>query len=1084
MKKGMIFFAVALILALWITAGGRQESQQLNSMTALSQDTTDQIYQNSGFDINFGRMPVYFTANEGQMDERVAFHITGKDKEIYFTQEGVTFALIPNDNAGDENSRRWVVKLDFVGFNQGVRLRGEDATGAVISYFKGNPEEWQTGISTYSKLVYENLWPGIDLVYRGAENHLKYEFVVHPGADPGKIRMRYRGASGVNVNEEGELEIETPLGDFADGRPVAYQEKEGKRVGVETAYDLFEGDKGLYIYGFHIVEYDRSQTLIIDPAVLIYCGYIGGFDYDAHTKITVDSSGCAYIAGQTYSKAATFPDIVGPDIWHNGNADAFVAKIKSDGTGLVYCGYIGGSESDYGYDIAVDSSGCAYITGATESTEGSFPEIVGPDLSHNGSQDVFVAKVNTAGTGLSYCGYIGGSDHDYGYGIAVDSAGSAYVTGGAQSTQASFPVTVGPDLMHMGGYDDVFVAKVKSDGTGLVYCGYIGGSASDLGYDIAVDNMGYAYVTGRTKSTEVSFPTIMGPDLTFNGGSYYDYEDVFVAKVKSDGTGLVYCGYIGGYSADFGYGIAVDGSGSAYVAGVTSSSETTFPVSVGPDMTSNGSSDVFVAKVYASGTGLSYCGYIGGSDYDYCDDIAVDSSGCVYVTGTTYSTETTFPVTIGPDLTHNGDTDVFVAKVKNNGAGLVYCGYIGGALNENGTGVAVDGLGNAYVSGYTRSTEASFPVTKGPDLTQNGYWDVFVTKIDYYPVKNDFNSDRCGDIVWRNYGTGGNVLWYLSSTIATPGLSQGNLQNMTMEPGPEPVQTFQDVWEAGEILYMDEKVYHDVLEVDVPQERIEVKVYKDALAAGPVFFRPGAKGIAGDIQELMKSEAHQAGVQAIVILGTAYLNTITNTNWRIEATGDLNGDGNVDILWRHYVSGQNAVWYMSGRIIIGTAYLTTITDTLWRIEGTGDFNGDGNTDILWRHYGNGKNALWYMSGSVVIGTTYLGAITDVNWRIEATGDFDRDGNTDFVWRHYVSGQNALWYMSGSTHMGTVSLTAVTDVYWAIAGAGDFNGDGNTDLLWRHYVSGSNSVWYMSGPAIIGTEALSSVGDLNWKIENH
>ena len=350
--------------------------------------------------------------------------------------------------------------------------------------------------------------------------------------------------------------------------------------------------------------------------------------------------------------------------------------------------------------------------------------------------------------------------------------------------------------------------------------------------------------------------------------------------------------------------------------------------------------------------------------------------------------------------------------------------------------------------------------------------------------RNDFNGDGQGDILWRNYGNGANAVWYLQSSGSTAGFRQGNLQSMTMEPGQEPAQTFQNPWEAAEILYKDERVYHSVLEVDAPQEKIDVNVYRDALEAGPVFYRPGAKGITGDIQELMMPGDHKAGVQAISILSTAYLNTISNTGWHIEATGDLNGDGNVDILWRHYVSGQNAVWYMNGSVISGTAYLTTITDTLWRIEGAADFNGDGNTDLLWRHYGSGQNALWYMYGVCIIGTTYLDAITDTNWRIEATGDFNGDGYTDFVWRNYATGQNALWYMSGSTHTGTVFLTAVADVYWAIAGAGDFNRDGKTDLLWRHYGLGANSVWYMSGTTITGTEALIEIGDQNWKIENH
>jgi len=301
----------------------------------------------------------------------------------------------------------------------------------------------------------------------------------------------------------------------------------------------------------------------------------------------------AYVTGYTDSSQTTFPDTVGPDLTHNGNSDAFVAKVKSNGTGLIYCGYIGGSSGEAGRDIAVDALGNAYITGYTDSSQTTFPDTVGPDLTHNGSSDAFVAKVKSDGTGLDYCGYIGGSGSDVGNGIAVDGSGNAYVTGNTYSRQTTFPAIVGPDLTHNGS-SDAFVAKVKSDGTGLDYCGYIGGSSADNGLDVAVDGWGNAYVAGYTSSNETTFPVTRGPDLTHNG-----WVDAFVAKVKFDGAGLNYCGYIGGIDEDYGQSIAVDGSGNAYVMGDASSSDVTFPAIVGPDLTHNGSSDAFVAKISA-----------------------------------------------------------------------------------------------------------------------------------------------------------------------------------------------------------------------------------------------------------------------------------------------------------------------------------------------------------------------------------------------------------------------------------------------------------------------------------------------------
>jgi hypothetical protein len=392
--------------------------------------------------------------------------------------------------------------------------------------------------------------------------------------------------------------------------------------------------------------------------------------------IAVDSAGNAYVTGWTYSDQASFPVTVGPDLTFNGNpdafVDAFVAKVNPAGTALVYAGYIGGSGNDYGTGIAVDGAGNAYVTGSTTSREASFPVLGGPDLSYNGGgYDAFVAKVNAEGTALVYCGYIGGSGDDQGSGIAVDSAGNAYVTGWTHSDQASFPVTVGPDLTHNGSWD-VFVAKVNPAGTTLVYAGYIGGSGGEYGSGIAVDSAGNAYVTGFTTSTEASFPVTVGPDLTYNGGVY----DAFVAKVNAAGTALVYAGYIGGGEYDAGAGIAVDSAGNAYVIGVTASTEATFPVLGGPNLTYNGGTfDAFVAKVNPAGTGLVYAGYIGGSGDDGGSRIAVDRAGNAYVTGITKSNEASFPVTVGPDLSHNGGTwDAFVAKIANDLQGSVAVG--------------------------------------------------------------------------------------------------------------------------------------------------------------------------------------------------------------------------------------------------------------------------------------------------------------------------------------------------------------------------------------------------------------------------
>jgi hypothetical protein len=675
----------------------------------------------------FGRLPLYFVENRGQVASEVSYYLQGRNS-VYFTSRGMTLALT------SENGKRCAVAVDIVGARRGLKPAAEDRTEAVVSYFKGPRPDWKTGISTYGTVLYQEAWPGIDLSWSGTAGRLEDTLVVRPGADPKRIRIRYRGATSVKLDQTGGLVVETPAGGFRVDRPLAYQEVDGKREEVPVRFALAKKG-GNPVYGFKLGKYDRSRPLVIDPVVLVYCGYIEGASDDMLHGIAVDAAGNAYVVGESRSSEASFPVTVGPDLTYNAAGlatDAFVAKVKADGTGLAYAGYIGGASNDYGYGIAVDNAGAAYVTGYTYSNEASFPVVGGPDLTYNGRTDAFVAKVKPDGTGLVYCGYIGGDGFEHGQGIAVDGAGIAYVTGYAGSDETTFPVAVGPDLTYNGDVNDAFVAKVAADGTVLLYAGYIGGDGDDRGHAIAVDAAGNAYVAGETGSDQRTFPVTAGPDLTHNGGM----RDVFVTKIKADGTALVYAGYIGGDADDLGYGIAVDAAGNAYVTGETGSDQTTFPVTVGPDLTFNSIMlayrDAFVAKVKTDGTGLVYAGYIGGGNDDKGHAIAVDGAGNAYIAGETWSTEATFPVTADPDPTYNGGIhDAFVVAVNAVGTALLYAGYIGGASTDLGYAIAVDRAGNAYVGGWTASDQSTFPVLVGPDVTLNDTfnWSTFVAKL-------------------------------------------------------------------------------------------------------------------------------------------------------------------------------------------------------------------------------------------------------------------------------------------------------------------------------------------------------------------
>ncbi len=785
----------AAVLVILLSGSSPSTSAGVQSFPSSSpqfQKTPGPAAARTAADLNFGKMPLCFLPNQGQLDEAVAFYVQGKDKTLYFGPDGITFSLYDlaerasrqsgGPEAEGERDRslpqaRWNVKLDFMSANPDVRPVGEDRAAGVVSYFKGRPEDWRTGLPTYSRIVYRELWPGIDLAYSGNVNELKYEFIVHPGGDPSQIRLAYRGATGVKVDEAGQLQVHTPAGSFRDGTPVAYQEIDGRRLPVALAYSLSDpaampaaekprNDQNedtpysAVTYGFAVGGYDHTQPLVMDPVMFVYCGFLGGSNLEYGRAVACDASGNAYITGYTASSQATFPVTTGPDLTYAGGYDAFVAKVNAAGTGLVYCGYIGGLSDDYGQGIAVDASGNAHITGRTYSTESSLPVTVGPDLTHNGSFDAFVAKINASGTGLIYCGYIGGSGDDWGWGIGLDGTGNAYISGNTNSTESTFPVTVGPDLTYNGGSGDVFAAKVNAAGTGLSYCGYIGGDYDEYGYAIAVDGSGRAYLAGKVDSFAGTFPVTVGPDLTFGGGS-----DAYVARVNAAGTGLDYCGYIGGIGNDYGYGVAVDGSGNAYVTGHTRSYQDTFPVSVGPDLTFNGGTqDVFVVKVNPSGTGFVFGGYIGGSANEYAYAVSVDSTGNAYVVGDTASTEASFPVCGGPDLSYNGgSSDGFVAMVKASGQGLVYCGYLGGSGYDQVYGVAADGSG-AFITGFTDSAATGFPVVAGPDLTLNGNYDAFVARVTGPPLweprhaAGDFDGDGADELA-IDFGASGAWLW-------------------------------------------------------------------------------------------------------------------------------------------------------------------------------------------------------------------------------------------------------------------------------------------------------------------------------------
>jgi hypothetical protein len=673
----------------------------------------------------YGRLPLSFEANEGQVDKAVKFLSRGQGYTLFLTPAEAVLSL-----RGPQHETA-LVHMRMAGGRRAPRVVGLDPQVTRSNYFPGNdPRRWHTGVSHYARVRYEGVYPGIDLVYRGNQRQLEYDFVIAAGADPGRIRLAFQGVDALKIGTQGELVMHTAQGDLVQQPPVLYQEVEEKRQPVEGHYILRNGHQ----VGFAVGRYDRGRPLIIDP-VLAYSTFLGGSGGDEILALAVDGAGNAYVTG--FTDSATFPGVNGGSIqpaYAGGGDDAFVTKINPTGTAILYSTFLGGSGNETGFAIAVDSAGNAYITGNTSST--TFPGVGAGSIQPTyggGDTDVFVTKINAAGSAIVYSTFLGGSDAEWGLGIGIDGAGNAYVTGFTNST--TFPGVNGSSIQPAssggGAPVDAFVTKINPAGTAIAYSTFLGGSGAEAAYAIAVDAAGNAYVTGYTNSS--TFPGVNGSSIQpANGGGL---DDAFVTKINPAGTAIVYSTFLGNSGFDVGSGIAVDSAGNAYITGYTTS--TTLPgVNTSSIQAANGGGsnpyDAFVTKINPAGTAIVYSTFLGNSGFDVGLGIAVDGAGDAYVTGGTDST--TFPGVNATSIqpANAGSTDAFVTKINPTGTAIVYSTFLGGSGTggDQGRGIAVDGAGNTYVAGITNS--ATFPGVDGSSLQPaNGgsSFDGFVTKI-------------------------------------------------------------------------------------------------------------------------------------------------------------------------------------------------------------------------------------------------------------------------------------------------------------------------------------------------------------------
>lgn len=615
---------------------------------------------------------------------------------------------------------------------EGARAVAPRASGWLPTRFnrlRGPAADWELARPCATGLVYPELWPGVDLRVAVEAEGLALRLEAEDSASLARARIAVEG--GGLVEAGGALGLSLPWGKVASWQGLSDEPAAASS--------------------------DRTRLMSASAPLALGFIYAGQWGLPAGERglgIAVDAAGAAYLTGETADESE--------------DVDAYVAKVRPDGSGLAYLTVLGGDGYDAGYDIDVDAGGHAYLAGATTSKQATLPVLMGPDLTYNGGDmDSLVAKLDADGQPV-FVGYLGGEQIDFAEGIAVNAAGEAHVTGVVQSNESSFPVREGPDLTFNGdsGDTDCFVVKLRAVPDdrqavrNVIYGGYIGGNNHDIGVfpipgsddffvtagHIAVDAAGAAYVSGMTLSRQDSFPDgdgfgpLRGPDRSF-GGQW----DAFIAKVKPDGKDLAWAGYAGGNGEEHGNGVGVDAAGAVYFSGQTNSPPLSLGVKVGPDLTPNGKIDALAAKVNPDGESYAYLGYIGGARDEVGSGATVSPEGELIIAGYTDSAEDTLPVVQGPDLSYNdatvGEGDALLVRVKADpsaadpAANFVHLGYVGGAQYDQAFWVDQGPGGQLYVVGDSESGPDSFPGGQGkgalpglwPDEGGNG--DAFVVKV-------------------------------------------------------------------------------------------------------------------------------------------------------------------------------------------------------------------------------------------------------------------------------------------------------------------------------------------------------------------
>lgn len=637
---------------------------------------------------------IYFEENLGQFDPSIRYQSFVNGIQVRFLPTGISYAMIREieNNTGGSSAKyenyRWAGEREpdhealvwntrFAGISDRAEMVSVDQMAGEINYFKGNdPAQWVTNAHRFREIRYNGIYEGIDLRYYGTDQQqIKYDFILQPYADVTQIRMEAEGITAIEINATGECIIHTIWGTITDAAPYAWQRINGIDIKVDVQYEIIDKTT----IGFRIAgNYNPAVSLVIDPLTLSWSTFLHASTSDDYV-IAVDRDSDDYVYMTGYTKSLAFP--ITPGVYQNvyhGGIDCFVTKMDPNGSALVFSTYVGGSDWELPYAIGVTANKEPIIAGFMNSN--NYPVTPGAlQLSSGGGlSEGFVTKLSAGGNAVIYSSYFGGEDRDYIYDMVLGPLGEAYVTG--YTLSGDFPLTAGAYNNVIGGYGDIFVAKLNTSGSALSYSTLISGASYDIANTIAVNSAGEAFVGGNTGSDDL--PATSG---VFQSSSNFPGpgmpEDAFVLKLSDDGTTLKYLTYLGGTDSDVIYSLDINDNDEVFATGVTFSAN--FPVSQSPYQSSPspgfGMGDLFVTRLNAAGSALVYSTYLGGSDVDFCKSIRINNVNEAHILGATRSAD--FPVTSG-SAGYNAMYDVSLSVLSADGSSLLHSALYGGSYNE------------------------------------------------------------------------------------------------------------------------------------------------------------------------------------------------------------------------------------------------------------------------------------------------------------------------------------------------------------------------------------------------------------------